>query len=55
MTLNSKFRIKSTLNRVYSSSGTVKFRIKIIIKNMDKLIISVIPKFTHPSVCELGV
>ena len=45
VTLDSKFGIKSALNKVRSSSGTVKIRIRISIKNMDKLIRWVIPYF----------
>lgn len=53
--LDSKFGIKSALNRLHSSSGTVKFRIRISKTSMDKLITLVRPYFIPEMSYKLGV
>jgi len=53
--LDSKFGIKSALNRIISSTGVVKYRIRISKISMDKLIILVKPYFIPEMLYKLGV
>lgn len=52
--LDSKFGIKSTLNKRVSSTGTVGWRIRISKKSLDKLITLVSPFFIPELLYKLG-